>query len=168
MNLTEKKKHIICLTPVYNDWDSFIVLTNNIKYEFRSKSTDYSFQIVAVDDGSTDSVEFTALPDDVVIDVVILKKNLGHQRAIAIGLQYIYSDKSDFNFVIVLDSDGEDRPQDILKLVSKCEEQSEKKIVFAQRKKRQEPILFRIGYLIYKQFEYLFIKIGRASCRERV
>jgi glycosyltransferase involved in cell wall biosynthesis len=165
---TRKQKHIVCLTPAYNDWESFQLLVEGIKNEFATKAADYFIQIVVVDDGSTDSIEFSALPDDITVDIVTLKKNLGHQRAIATGLQFIHSEKIDYDFVIVLDSDGEDRPQDILKLVSKCEELSERKIVFAQRKKRQEPILFRTGYLIYKQIFKLFtgtqINFGNFSC----
>jgi len=165
---SRKQKKIICLTPTYNDWESFQLLVEGIKNEFATKASDYSVQIVVVDDGSTDSIGVSALPNDITINIVTLKKNLGHQRAIAAGLQFIHSEKTDYDFVIVLDSDGEDRPQDIFKLVAKCEELSEKKIVFAQRKKRQEPILFKTGYLIYKQIFKLFtgaqINFGNFSC----
>lgn len=167
---TRREKHIICLTPAYNDWESFQLLVEGIEGEFRAKEH-YSIQIVVVDDGSTDSFEASELLTKIPITIVTLKKNLGHQRAIATGLQFIYAEKSDYDFIIVLDSDGEDRPQDILKLVSKCEELSEKKIVFAQRKKRQEPILFKTGYLIYKHIFKLFtgtqISFGNFSCIPR-
>jgi polyisoprenyl-phosphate glycosyltransferase len=165
--ITKKQKHIICLTPAYNDWESFLLLVHGIRNEFVC-AAGYSVQIVVVDDGSTDNLEWSAIPDDITVNIVTLKKNLGHQRAIATGLQFIHSEQKDYDFVVVLDSDGEDRPEDILTLVSKCEELSEKKIVFAQRKKRRESILFRIGYLIYKQIFKLFtgtkINFGNFSC----
>jgi hypothetical protein len=82
-----------------------------------------------------------------------LKLNIGHQRAIAVGLQYIYNQISDFDFVVVMDCDGEDKPEHIIPLLIKAESEDCKKIVFAQRNKRQESYIFKIGYILYK---YLF------------
>ena len=75
---SRKQKHIVCLTPAYNDWESFLLLVEGIKNEFATRAADYSIQIVVVDDGSTDSFEFSALPDDITVNIVTLKKNLGH------------------------------------------------------------------------------------------
>ena len=84
------------------------------------------------------------------------------------GLQYINDNKNDFDYVIVLDSDGEDRPEDILKLIKKCETVNNNKIIFAQRNKRQESLTFRIGYYFYKIiFNWLTgqtINFGNFSC----
>lgn len=147
-----QKKNIYCLTPIYNDWESFAILIQEI-YQLKQNLSTYDFFIVAVNDGSTQD-----LPEDfdyknIPTTVLNLKINIGHQRAIAVGLQYIYNEVSDYDFVVVMDSDGEDKPQDIKDLIGKAEHENEKKIIFAQRKKRQESTFFKIGYFFYK---YLF------------
>lgn len=130
-----QKKNIYCLTPIYNDWESFAVLIQEI-HELKQNLSTYNFFIVAVNDGSTQD-----LPEDfdyknIPTTVLNLKINIGHQRAIAVGLQYIYNEVSDYDFVVVMDSDGEDKPHDIEVLIKKAELEKEKKIIFAQRKKR--------------------------------
>lgn len=147
-----QNKNIYCLTPIYNDWDSFAVLIHEIHLLKQNLKT-YNFFVVAVNDGSTQD-----LPDDfdynkIPVTVLNLKINIGHQRAIAVGLQYIYNEVSDYDFVVVMDSDGEDKPHDIKELINKAEQEKEKKIIFAQRKKRQESTFFKVGYFFYK---YLF------------
>jgi hypothetical protein len=147
-----QNKNIYCLTPVYNDWESFAVLIQEIS-NHKQDLKQYNFFVTAVNDGSTED-----LPEDfdyknIPATVLNLKINIGHQRAIAVGLQYIYNEVSDYDFVVVMDSDGEDKPQDIKELINKAEQEQEKKIIFAQRKKRQESTFFKIGYFFYK---YLF------------
>jgi len=163
MNQTKK---IICLTPVYNDWESFSILLRNIEKQYQSVSG-YSVAIVAMNDGSVDEFELHS-GTSLAVEIVSLKNNVGHQRAIAIGLQYINAEKSDFDFVVVLDSDGEDRPEDIPELVAKCDALGSKKIIFAQRKKRQESVLFKIGYFFYRYSFYMLtgqkINFGNFSC----
>lgn len=103
--------------------------------------------------------------------MVSLKSNVGHQRAIAIGLQYINAEKTDFGFVVVLDSDGEDSPEHIRELVAKCDNSSGSKIIFAKRKKRQESAGFKIGYFFYRYSFYMLtgqkISFGNFSCIPR-
>ena len=147
-----QNKNIYCLTPIYNDWDSFAVLIQEI-CNHKQDLKQYNFFVVAVNDGSTED-----LPEDfdyknIPVTVLNLKINIGHQRAIAVGLQYIYNEVSDYDFVVVMDSDGEDKPQDIKELINKAQQEKEKKIIFAQRKKRQESTFFKVGYFFYK---YLF------------
>jgi glycosyltransferase involved in cell wall biosynthesis len=163
MNPTKK---IICLTPVYNDWESFSILCNNIETQYQSLPG-FEVAVIAVNDGSSDAFDLdfkSTLP----IEIVSLKSNVGHQRAIAIGLQYVNAEKKDFDFVVVLDSDGEDRPEHIPELVAKCQDSNSKKIIFAQRKKRQESAGFKIGYFLYRCSFYLLtgqkISFGNFSC----
>lgn len=159
----ENKPKFICVTPVYNDWESFLILAKNINNELSEK---FDFEIVAVDDGSFDLVDISKI--DVPVEIVTLKTNVGHQRAIAVGLQYVSDQKGNFTHVIVMDSDGEDRPEDICTLMDKCELLGNKKIVFAQRKKRQESALFKSGYFVYKNIFYWLtgqkINFGNFSC----
>ncbi len=146
-------KKIYCLTPVYNDWQSFAILVDNIR-KIQQQHTGFSFSIVAVNDGSNETQ--TERPNDLSITVLNLKVNIGHQRAIAVGLQYIYNEINDFDYVVVMDSDGEDKPNDIMLLIDKAEALQANKIIFAQRKKRQESFLFKIGYFFYKSlFQFL-------------
>lgn len=160
-------KKVICLTPVYNDWDSFKILIQKMESLYFSEPKTVIFQIIAVNDGSSEELtqeHFTKIP----FSIINLKKNVGHQRAIAIGLQYINDQFTDFDYVIVLDSDGEDRPEDIISLIEKCNALNDRKIIFAQRKKRQESLLFKTGYFFYKQFFYFLTKqkinFGNFSC----
>lgn len=156
---------IVCLTPVYNDWESFAILVDIIQNTY-GQHRKFLLQIVAINDGSLE--ENQKHPTEIPIEIVNLKVNVGHQRAIAIGLQYIDDTKSDFDYVIVLDSDGEDKPEDISTLVSKSEEFNDKKIIFAQRKKRTESLFFKIGYFFYKHMFYGLtgnkINFGNFSC----
>ena len=147
-----QKKNIYCLTPIYNDWESFAVLVQEISL-LKQNFSAYDFFIVAVNDGSTEDIPEDFDYKNIPATVLNLKINIGHQRAIAVGLQYIYNEVTDYDFVVVMDSDGEDKPQDIKELINKAEQEQEKKIIFAQRKKRQESTFFKIGYFFYK---YLF------------
>jgi glycosyltransferase involved in cell wall biosynthesis len=147
-----QKKNIYCLAPVYNDWESFAILIHEIQL-LQQRLDGYNFFVVAVNDGSTEN-----LPEDfdykkIPVTVLNLKINIGHQRAIAVGLRYIYNEVSEYDFVVVMDSDGEDKPYDIEALINKAVLEKEKKIIFAQRKKRQESLFFKVGYFFYK---YLF------------
>jgi hypothetical protein len=99
-------KKVVCVTPVYNDWQSFDVLLEHIYLVQQKHQNRYSFSVVAVNDRSTE-IHVGPTP---LIPIITLefKTNIGHQRAIAVGLQYVYNEVEDFDAVIVMDSDGED------------------------------------------------------------
>lgn len=164
----DQLKNIICLTPIYNDWESFSILVATIEKTYCTPKKDYEIQIVAINDGSNEEHDNQQFSQIIPIEIVNLKTNVGHQRAIAIGLQYINETKSNFDYVIVLDSDGEDKPEDIVHLITKCESLNDNKIVFAQRKKRQESVFFKTGYFFYKYIFYSLtgqkINFGNFSC----
>ncbi|MDP5092853.1 MAG: glycosyltransferase [Polaribacter sp.] len=147
-------KKIHCLTPVYNDWESFEVLTSQLEALQKKHDKEYVFSLIAINDGSTEvnSLSKTSLN----ITLIHLKINIGHQRAIATGLQYIYNEIDDTDYVVVMDCDGEDKPEDIISLIEKAGENNHKKIIFAQRRKRQETVFFKFGYVIYKKLFKLF------------
>ena len=148
-----KSKKIYCLTPVYNDWESFCILLNHIEKIQLENANKFLFSIITVNDGSPDECLPEIKNSSLQISILNLKINIGHQRAIAVGLQYIHNEVSDYDYVVVMDSDGEDKPEDIIKLIEKGENEKASKIIFAQRKKRQESLLFKTGYFFYK---YLF------------
>lgn len=153
MNTSLKKtinmpQKVFCVIPVYNDWESLQVLLQNMGKNQMAYSEEYLFSIVIVNDGSSESMPI--LNSDFEYRVLNLKKNVGHQRAIAIGLQYVYNEMDNLDFAIVMDSDGEDKPEHIYDLLKKAKEKGAKEIIFAQRKKRQESPLFKTGYFLYK------------------
>jgi glycosyltransferase involved in cell wall biosynthesis len=147
-----QEKKIYCLTPVFNDWESLHVLITQME-KIQVNNSNINFSIIVVNDGSTEENKIELKNNFIDTTILNLKVNIGHQRAIAVGLQYIYNEKDDYDYVVVMDSDGEDKPEDIILLLEKATKEDSKKIIFAQRKKRQESILFKTGYFFYK---YLF------------
>ncbi|MBE9125811.1 MULTISPECIES: glycosyltransferase [unclassified Coleofasciculus] len=142
---------IVIMIPVFNDWDSLELLLNHLDQVF--EYTDIEAQIFVVDDASSISVRKN-FPDSKLqiikkLDVLKLKRNLGHQRAIAVGLAYIEA-HINCQAVVVMDGDGEDAPSDVIKLIGKCQVEGYKKVVFAKRSQRSESWLFKFFYLCYK------------------
>ena len=82
--MIDSKGLVLCLTPVYNDWESLNELVDEIRGVF-SESADKKFKILVIDDGSTE--QNNHLFDKKEVEIISLKKNVGHQRAIAIGIQ---------------------------------------------------------------------------------
>jgi hypothetical protein len=160
-NNNMNNKNIICLTPVYNDWESLNILIKNIEKQKINK-------FLVINDGSNEEFIEEILLNNSEITILNLKTNIGHQRAIAVGLQYLNDKINDFDYIVVLDSDGEDKPEDINALITKCEKLNNQKIIFAQRKKRQESIFFKVGYYFYKKIFYFLtsqnINFGNFSC----
>jgi len=145
------RKRIAIVTPVLDDWPSFTTLVKHLGDVFAGTGT--SLCILALDDGSRSIPEAGSLllsDDATIIEVSVLRLavNVGHQRAIAAGLARA-ARRDDIDGVIVMDSDGEDRPKDALVLLAAAEGQIES-VVFAKRASRSESILFRMGYVGYK------------------
>jgi glycosyltransferase involved in cell wall biosynthesis len=139
----------ICI-PVYNDWNAARLLLDQL--DQIGAELGANVEVLFVDDGSSDDVP--ALPADVAralarIRVLRLRRNLGHQRAIAIGLTYLYVE-DDHDVIVVMDGDGEDAPKDIPTLLTRCGDGDLRRIVFAQRKRRSEGLGFRLGYQTFK------------------
>ena len=150
-------KKVYCLAPLYNDWESLAILLTHIEHLQQRSHEKYQFSLIIVNDGSSDEGNIILLQNSPIeITVINLKINIGHQRAIAVGLQYVNSEINDYDYLIVMDSDGEDRPEDILLLIDKSEIEVKDKIIFAQRNKRQESLIFKTGYFFYKKiFKFL-------------
>ncbi len=144
---------ICILTPVYNDWESLEFLLEEISKLNLENIEDIS--VVIVNDGSTEKIVCDTCNTDRIksFQVIELTRNIGHQRAIAIGLCYI-NENIEVDSVIVMDSDGEDKPEDIIKLIE-AQKRNSDKIIFAKRKKRTEDFFFKIFYSTYKLFFYL-------------
>jgi hypothetical protein len=137
--------------PVFDDWESIVILLRQIAELYRR--TDIEFSVVAVDDGSmhrSPPLDAGGLAGSCIrrTEIVRLATNLGHQRAIAIGLVHLAA-RSDLDAVLVMDSDGEDRPEEIAGLVAAARANPDA-VILAERGKRSEPFGFRLGYMIYK------------------
>ena len=98
------------LIPVYNDWQSLSKLLENMNLEV--SNLDHEFSVIIVNDVSNENrPEFPVNLDNLKsIKIINMKENKGHARCIAAGLKYI-SEKEDFDHVIPMDGDGEDRPE---------------------------------------------------------
>ncbi|MFY7890753.1 MAG: glycosyltransferase [Spirosomataceae bacterium] len=134
------------LIPLYNDWDALELLLEQIKRDV-SKELFEKLSFVIVDDCSSIPCNVNRYqPFDVTI--IRLWRNVSHQKAIALGLSYL-TNNTTFESVIVMDSDGEDKPSDIERLYL-ASKQIPDKIIFARRAKRSEGLVFRVGYIVYK------------------
>ncbi len=140
---------IICLAPVYNDWTALSKLVIEILLEAEKHEWEL-ISIVAVNDCSSEDCDYNLFMKEAPVLVINLAMNLGHQRAIAIGLSYIHDNFQNYDGVVVMDSDGEDKPEYIAKLIQRAKESSFSKVVFAKRGKRSEKFFFRLFYIIYK------------------
>ena len=158
-------KKIKILIPVYNDWQSVFKLMENINLEV--SSLDSEFSVIIVNDASTESrPEITSKLDNLKnIKIINMKENKGHARCIAAGLKYICKNE-DFDRVIVMDADGEDRPEELNDFFNKAQE-NPKMTITGNRFKRSEGIIFKILYEVHKLLTLIFtgklIKFGNFS-----
>lgn len=140
--------HLIVVTPVYEDVEASSRLFKELYAEFGK-----DVFVVAVDDGSVKQpLEIDSLSNAGIDGVVLkLRRNVGHQRAIAIGLGYVSEHIHADQRVVVMDSDGEDLPATIPDLLEQLES-AKVDVVVAKRKSRVETLRFKVFYAIYKRF----------------
>lgn len=158
----------IILIPVFNDWAAAALLIGQIDAVLTENSL--CARVLFVDDGSSEPPEPALsgieLKSITAIEVLALKRNLGHQRAIAIGLAFV-ADNIECDSLIVMDGDGEDAPADIPRLLAGLEEEGGGCIVFAERARRAEGIVFRLCYQAYKLLHLLLtgvaVRVGNFS-----
>ena len=162
-------KKIKILIPVYNDWESVFKLLENINSEVSTLS--HEFSVIIVNDTSTENRPEKLLNLDNLksIQIINMKKNQGHARCIATGLKYIF-EKDNFDYVIPMDGDGEDRPEEIKFFLDQIKKSQDKPIV-GERVKRSEKMIFKICYQLHKFITLVFtsksIKFGNYTCLPR-
>jgi polyisoprenyl-phosphate glycosyltransferase len=137
----------VILIPQYNDWEALNLLIERLNRDVAAETL-AATSLIIVDDCSTQATPKLTDFGGQSVQIVRLWRNMGHQRAIAIGLSYV-ADQYPCQKVVVMDADGEDAPHDINALVA-VSAQHPDKIVFAQRTKRQESFFFKFFYGIYK------------------
>ena len=161
---------ITILIPVYNDWQSVSKLIKDINSQVSTLSDQFS--IIIINDASTENrPEFSPDLNNLnSIQIINMKENKGHARCIASGLKYIY-EKKEFDYVIPMDGDGEDRPEEIKNFIE-LTDQSEDKSIVGERIKRSESLFFKICYLFHKFLTLAFtgqsIRFGNFTCLSKI
>jgi glycosyltransferase involved in cell wall biosynthesis len=142
------------LIPVFNDWQSLSKLMNNIDNEIQN--INHEISIIIVDDASTFDrhSETENLSNINSIKILVMKENKGHARCIAAGLKYIL-EKEEFDYVIPMDGDGEDRPEEIKEFIKTIENNPDKTVV-GERVKRSEAFIFKFCYFFHKIITLVF------------
>ena len=157
---------IVILIPVFNDWQSVYKLLENINSEVSSLG--HEFSVIIVNDASTEANPGLSnnLDNLSSIKIINMKENRGHARCNAVGLKHIFTNE-EFDYVIPMDGDGEDRPEEIKKLVDNLNYHPDKPIV-GERIKRSEGFFFKFCYFIHKLITLTFtgqsIKYGNYTC----
>jgi glycosyltransferase involved in cell wall biosynthesis len=158
---------LVIMMPVFRDWDVAGLLCQQIDQQLVQFDS-ISVSIVLVDDGSPVPLQgWTPFAPVHIsrIDMLLLKRNMGHQRAIAMGLCMI-KNEMECDAVLVMDADGEDRAEDVIRLVN-CFRERPECVVFAGRQRRYEGVLFRTGYrgyrLLYRLLTGVVVREGNFS-----
>ena len=160
----------IILIPIYNDRESLTKLIENINSEIEGINSEIS--VVVINDASSQQVidNYQNIESIHSIKVINMKENRGHARCIASGLKYIF-EKKEFDYVIPMDGDGEDRPEEIKNLIQLAE-QSDTKSIVAERVKRSETLFFKLCYQAHKIITSTFtgqsIKFGNFTCLSKI
>ena len=159
-------KKFIILIPVYNDWESlkklFLEIDENLK-----KIENIKVDCIVINDASTLDKPELKKPNSInTLKILNMKHNRGHARCNAFGIRYI-SHHEEFDHLILMDGDGEDRPVELASLISKSLD-NQKNSVVAKRIKRSEGPFFQFLYLMHKMITYIFtgknINFGNYSC----
>jgi hypothetical protein len=154
------------LIPIYNDWKSVFKLLEDI--DLQVNNLKHEFSIIIVNDCSTEekptnNFSFNNLKS---IKIINMKRNKGHARCNASGLRYIVEHK-DYDYIIPMDGDGEDRVEEITLLINKLNDYPDK-VITANRVKRSEGSFFKLCYLLHKYLTLVFtgqsIKFGNFIC----
>ena len=154
------------LIPIYNDWQSVFKLLENINLE--SSLLEGEFSVIIINDASTENKPelLTNLENLKSVQVINMRKNKGHARCNAAGMKYI-NEKEEFDYIIPMDGDGEDRPEELSLLIEKIKS-FPNTVITADRVKRSEGFIFKFCYSIHKYLTLVFtgqnIKYGNYTC----
>lgn len=151
--------HLVVLIPILNDWVSVAEVITGLDQAFAASPD--SLTVLMIDDGSTTPPPALLGPYAKLtgVSVLKLKKNVGHQRALAVGLCYI-AEKIKCDAVVIMDGDGQDVPADAARLVERMKQLPEPTAVFAERARRSESLAFRLCYGVYRLLHLLLTGLG--------
>ena len=157
------------LVPIYNDWQSASKLLDEIDNNILD--LDHEISVIFINDASTHDRQEEQKDFKNIHSIKILNMNInqGHTRCIATGLKYIF-EKEDFDYVIPMDGDGEDRPEEIKEFINQIQNSDDKPIV-GKRVKRSEGLFFKLCYEFHKLITLTFtgksVKFGNFTCLPR-
>ena len=163
------KKYII-LIPIYNDRESLTKLIENINSETKDLNSEIS--VIVINDASSQQIidQYQNTENINSIEIINMKENRGHARCIASGLKYIFENK-EFDYVIPMDGDGEDRPEEIKNFIELAENSKDQSII-GERVKRSESLFFKFCYQFHKFLTLSFtgqsIKFGNFTCLSKI
>jgi len=151
--------HLVVLIPILNDWVSVAEVITGLDQAFAASPD--SLSVLMVDDGSTIAPPAQLGPYQKLagVSVLKLKKNVGHQRALAVGLCYI-AEKIKCDAIVIMDGDGQDIPADAARLVERMKQSPGPTAVFAERARRSESLGFRFCYAVYKLLHLILTGMG--------
>ena len=159
-------KNFQILIHCYNDWHSVLKLLD--RHDEERKRLGENFSVLIVNDGSNENLgkkEFK-FKNIESIEVINMKTNQGHTRSNATGIKFL-SKKNNFDYLIVMDGDGEDRPEEIKLFVEKVKKVNNTSVV-AKRIKRSEGLIFTILYNFHKLITFIFtghnMNFGHFTC----
>ena len=164
----ERRASLAILIPNFNDWDSLRLLLPQL--DSAMEGLEHQVSVLVVDDASTEPMpedwpgqDFKALD---TVEILHLRSNQGHQRAIALGLYHLH-ELTDVEAVVVMDGDGEDRPEDVPELLRAYVAEAGRDVVFAARTRRMESLGFRLCYRAYRVVHHaltgVVVQVGNFS-----
>ena len=163
---------LVVLIPVLDDWKALSLMLPRLAEQAAALGVPVG--LLVVDDGSVEAGGPGVVPADprfAWVRVLRLRRNLGHQRAIAVGLCHI-EEHIPCEGVVVMDGDGEDRPEDVSRLVAAMAAERNTRIVFGERQRRVERLTFRIFYVLYRLLHWVLtgrgVRVGNFSAIPRV
>jgi hypothetical protein len=159
---------VVIVMPVYRDWISASMVCRLLDKELQ-RLPRVQVRALLVDDGSPDGLQGWQYPDEprsmLRVDVLRLRANIGHQRAICTGLCYIH-DRVPCDWILVMDADGEDRAEDAVRLIERAIYESAP-VIFAERRKRLEGFVFKTGYAFFRVLHRMLtgvaVRVGNFS-----
>ena len=159
-------KKIIIIIPIFNDWDSLKQLLLEIDQVIKEIEGVF-VDCLVINDASTMKTPEINRPKNIKsLKILNMKQNKGHAKCNAFGIRYSVQ-KEKFDFLILMDGDGEDRPTELRSLIDKVKNDPKLSVV-AKRVKRSEGIFFKTLYLMHKIITYIFtgkiINFGNYSC----
>jgi len=166
--MVERRASLAILIPNFNDWESLRLLLPLL--DRAMQGLEHQVSVLVVDDASTEPIpqdwpgqNFNALDS---VEILQLRSNQGHQRAIALGLYHLH-EFTDVEAVVVMDGDGEDRPEDLAELLRAYAAGEGGEVVFAARTRRMESLGFRLCYRAYRLIHHamtgVVVQVGNFS-----
>ena len=147
-------RKIIILIPVYNDWESLKKLLKELNENIKFFE-DINFDCLIINDASTIQPPILHKPSNFAsVELLNMRENRGHARCNAFGIRYIFENKK-FDNLLLMDCDGEDRPEEIKSLIEKIIKKPNLSVV-AKRVKRSEGLFFQFLYQLHKLITFIF------------